>query len=46
MHDLSMTILNVPYAVRRSQCILIFQQFLNTKEDGQSQKGGSMWEEI
>lgn len=33
MHYLSRTILNVPYAVRSSQCILIFQQFLNTKEE-------------
>lgn len=33
MHYLSVTILNVSYAVRRSQCILIFQQFLNTKEE-------------
>lgn len=33
MHYLSGTILNVSCAVGRSQCVLIFQQFLNTKEE-------------
>lgn len=45
MHYLTRTILNVSYAVRRSQRILMFQHFLNTKEEGQSEKSGSMWEE-